>query len=176
MNLINNDILRRVRYIFDYNDRKMMAIFALADQTVSRQELSAWLKKEDDPDFQECSGIDLGNFLDGLITEKRGKKEGTDTRPKPESHLSNNVILKKLQIALNFKAEDMLTVMELADFVLSKHELSALFRKPGHKNYRVCQEQILRYFLQGLQRKYRGKDDAKSPFKWEVVPGGGDKK
>jgi len=61
----------------------------------------------------------------------------------------------KLKIALNLKAEDVLEIMELAGFLMSKHELSAFFRKPGHKHYRECKDQILRNFLKGMQLKYR---------------------
>jgi len=53
----------------------------------------------------------------------------------------------------------------LADFRLSKHELSAFFRKPGHKNFRECNDQVLRKFLQGLQIQHRGGEtEAASPW------------
>ncbi|MCK5739315.1 DUF1456 family protein, partial [bacterium] len=58
-------------------------------------------------------------------------------------------------IALNLKAEDMLEILALAGFRMSKHELSAFFRKAGHKHFRVCKDQILRNFLKGAQLKYR---------------------
>ena len=61
----------------------------------------------------------------------------------------------KLKIALNLKAEDVLEIMYLSDWRMSKHELSAFFRKPGHKHYRDCKNQILRNFLKGVQLKYR---------------------
>ena len=164
--MINNDILRRVRYIFDFNDKKMIALFGLADHVVTREEISNWLKKDDDPAFQECSDTELAIFLNGLINDKRGKKEGP--APEPEKRLSNNIIFMKLKIALNLKAEDVLTIMKLAGFVMSKHELSAFFRKPGHKHYRVCQDQILRNFLQGMQLKYRDKAGLEAPFEWKT--------
>ena len=149
----NNDVLRRVRYIFDFEDSKMINIFAQADCTVTREIISNWLKKEDDDAFIECDDVDLAAFLNGLINDKRGKKEG-EQRP-PEKRLTNNIIFNKLRIALNLKEDDILEVMKFADFEISKHELSAFFRKKGHKNYRLCKDQILRYFLQGLQFKYR---------------------
>jgi uncharacterized protein YehS (DUF1456 family) len=49
-------------------------------------------------------------------------------------------------------------VLELVrqkDFQMSKHELSAFFRKPGNRHYRECKDQVLRYFLKGLQEKHR---------------------
>jgi len=153
MIMTNNDILRRIRYIFDIDDSTMISIFGLADYQVTRELISDWLKKEDDPAFQECSDTKLAIFLNGFINYKRGKKEGP--QPKPEKRLTNNIIFMKLKIALNLKAEDVLEIMDLADFPMSKHELSAFFRKPDHKHYRDCQNQILRNFLQGAQHKYR---------------------
>jgi len=149
--MTNNDILRRIRYIFDFDDSKMIAIFGLADHQVTRGQISDWLKKDDDPACQECSDTQLAIFLNGLINDKRGK----GSQPEPEKRLTNNIIFIKLKIALNLKAEDVLEIMELADLHMSKHELSAFFRRPGHKHYRDCQNQILRNFLKGMQLKYR---------------------
>ena len=158
----NNDVLRRIRYIFDFGDSKMIAIFGEADHEVTRGQVSDWLKKDDDPAYQECNDILLAIFLNGLINDKRGKKEGA--QPGPEARLNNNIIFMKLKIALNLKAEDVLEILALAEFRLSKHELSAFFRKPGHKHYRECKDQILRNFLHGLQIKYRDNDKLKSDF------------
>ncbi len=151
--MTNNDILRRIRYIFDLSDSKMMAIFALADLFVTRSDISDWLKKEDDPASKECRDHQLAIFLNGLILDKRGKKEGP--RPEPEHRLTNNIIFRKLKIALDLKAEDIIEIMGLTDMSISKHELSAFFRKPENRHYRVCKDQILRNFLKGLQLKYR---------------------
>ncbi len=151
--MINNDILRRIRYTFDFDDSTMIAIFGLAGYQVTREQISAWLKKDDDPAYQRCSDTQLAIFLNGLINYKRGKKEGP--QPEPEQRLTNNIIFRKLRIALNLKAEDILEIMDLAGLHISKHELSAFFRKPGHKHYRECKDQILRNFLKGVQLKYR---------------------
>lgn len=162
--MTSNECLRRIRYIFDLNDSKMIAIFAMADHEVTREQVSDWLKKDDDPAYQECSDTLLATFLNGLINDKRGKKEGPP--PEPESRLTNNMIFMKLRIAQNLQADDILEIMDLADFSISKHELSAFFRKPGHKHYRVCKDQILRYFLNGLQLKYRQPTVIKDPNPW----------
>jgi uncharacterized protein YehS (DUF1456 family) len=151
----NNDILRRIRYTFDFSDSKMMTVFDLAGDPATREQISDWLKKEDDPAYRNCTDRQLAIFLNGLITDKRGKKEGP--QPEPERQLNNNIIFRKLKIALNLKAEDILEIMTTADLQMSKHELSAFFRRPGHKNYRVCNDQILRKFLQGVQLQYRTK-------------------
>ena len=151
--MTNNDILRRIRYTFDFSDSKMIAIFNLANLEVTRTQVSDWLKKENDPAYQICTDINLAIFLNGLINYKRGKKE--EPQPQPEKRLTNNIIFRKLKIALNLKADDVLDIMDLANLRISKHELSAFFRKPDHKHYRDCKDQILRSFLKGVQLKYR---------------------
>lgn len=161
--MTNNDILHRIRYTFDFNDSKMITLFGLADHQVTRGQISDWLKKDDDPAYQKCSDTDLAIFLNGLIIDKRGKKEGP--QPEPEKRLTNNIIFMKLRIALNLKAEDVLEIMGLANLRMSKHELSAFFRRPDHKHYRDCKDQILRNFLKGMQLKYRDNIQLKAEFK-----------
>ena len=153
----NNDILRRIRYTFDFDDSKMIAIFAHAGTDASRAQISDWLKKEDDPAYRACGDPELAAFLNGMIIENRGRKEGA--QPEPEKRLNNNMIFIKLKIALNLKAEDVIAIMKRAEFPLSNHELSAFFRRAGHKHYRECKDQILRKFLQGLQLTYRKEAD-----------------
>jgi len=151
--MTNNDVLRRIRYTFNFDDTKMIAIFELGGLEVSRAEISDWLKKEDDPDYKQCADVQLATFLNGLIVDKRGKNDGP--QPVPETRLNNNIIFRKLKIALDLQADEVLKLVEQADFKLSKHELSAFFRKPEHKHYRECKDQVLRYFLKGVQLKYR---------------------
>lgn len=154
--MTNNDILRRIRYTFDLNDDKMIALFKQADLDVTRSEVSDWLKKDDDPAYKRCNDTQIATFLNGLINERRGKKEGP--QPAPERVINNNIILRKLKIALDLKNEDVLELLELAEFRLGKHELSAFFRKPDHKHFRECKDQVLRNFLAGMQLKYRAQD------------------
>ncbi len=163
--MTNNDILRRIRYIFDFNDSKMITIFGLADYKITREQISDWLKKDDDPAYKACNDTQLAIFLNGLINYKRGKKDGP--QPAPEKKLNNNIIFRKLKIALNLKEEDTLKILELADLPVSKHELSAFFRRQDHKHYRVCKDQILRNFLKGLQLKYRPAIKPDADFSWD---------
>lgn len=135
----------------------MTEIFSLADFTVTDEQVIRWLKKEDDESFVELSDTELAIFLNGFINFKRGKREGE--QPKPEEKLTHNIVFQKLRIALNLKAEDILEIMQLVDFRLSKHELSAFFRKPDNKHYRECKDQILRNFLLGLQHQLRPSGD-----------------
>jgi len=151
--MTNNDILRRLRYTFDLNDSKMISIFGQSGLTVTREEVSDWLKKDDDPAYVEITDSQFASFLNGFINEKRGKKDGP--QPEPEQKLTRNLIFLKLKIALNQKAEDVIEILNLVEFKISNHELSALFRKPGHKHYRECKDQLLRNYIHGLQLKYR---------------------
>ena len=131
----------------------MIEIFKLGGHKVTRSEISDWLKKEDNGAYQHCDDATFAIFLNGLINDKRGEREGA--KPEIETHLTNNIIFKKIKIALNLKAEDVLGIMKLADFEMSKHELSAFFRRHGHRQYRECKDQILRNFLKGMQIKYK---------------------
>ena len=151
--MTNNDILRRIRYTFDLSDSQMIAIFRQADHEVTREEISDWLKKDDDPAFKDCSDTKMAIFLNGFINKRRGKREGA--QPKPETRLNNNIIFTKLKIALNLKAEEIIELLALAGLHIGKHELSAFFRRADHKHYRECKDQILRNFLKGVQLKVR---------------------
>jgi len=152
--MTNNDILRRIRYIFGLSDTKMIAIFAAADHQITRAEVSDLLKRFDDPVHQECSDSLLATFLNGLINDRRGKKDGP--QPEPEKELTNNIIFRKMKIALTLDADETLEILALADMRLSKHEMSAFFRRPDHKHFRECKDQVLRNFFKGLQIKHRG--------------------
>lgn len=149
----NNDILRRIRYAFDLSDAKMIEIFALADAEVTRPQISNWLKKDDDPYFQGILDVELATFLNGFINDRRGKKEGE--QPKPEKKTNNNIIFRKLKIALNLRDDDIIEILKSVDMRISKSELSAFFRNPKQNQYRPCKDQFLRNFLQGILLKYR---------------------
>ena len=155
-----NDCLRRVRYILELNDKEVIALFAEAGQYVTRTQVIDWLKKDDEPGYRECSDVMFATFLNGLINQRRGKKDGQ--QPRPEKSLNNNMVFRKLKIAFNLQAEEVLSILALADLNISAHELSAFFRRPDHKHYRDCKDQILRNFLTGLQIKYRGASDVQS--------------
>ncbi len=151
--MTTNDTLRSLRYTFNFADNEMIAIFALAGYPVDREQVSQWLKKDEDPDFKPLKDGELAIFLNGFIVKNRGKKEGP--APLPEKRITNNIVFKKIKIALNLQSEDVKAILMLANLPISDHELSAFFRKSDHKNYRECQDQILRCFLKGLQLKHR---------------------
>lgn len=158
--MTNNDILRRLRYIFDLSDTRMMAMWTLGGRQVTRAMMSDWLKRDEDPAFVACPDDALATFLNGLITDRRGARDGP--APPVETRLNNNAILTKLKIACALSSDDVIAVIALAGLNVTGPELSAFFRKPDHKNYRVCQDQVLRKFLKGLQLKVRGQPAAEA--------------
>jgi len=149
--MTNNDILRRLRFLLNYNDQKMIDTFALAEYEVDKTDVVDWLAKEEDPLFKEISDMELAIFLNGLIIEKRGRRDGP--LPEPEHPLSNNMILQKLRIAFKLTSDDILELFASVSVDLSKHELSAFFRNPKHRSYRELLDQYLRNFLTALQNQ-----------------------
>ena len=154
--MTNNDVLRRLRYAMDISDPAMIAIFALSGLDIEQSLLKGLLKKDDEEGWLDCSDALMSLFLDGLIIQNRGTKESAPgAQAKTEAALTNNAILKKLRIALELKEDDMIATMQRVDIVISKSELTALFRNKGHKNYKECGDQFLRNFLKGLTIRNR---------------------
>jgi uncharacterized protein YehS (DUF1456 family) len=155
--MINNDVLRRLRYALDLNDPAMIEVFAQGGAVVKPDHLPGLLKKEGQEGFVQLDLELLDAFLDGLISSRRGKLERQPGRAaEPRVALTNNGILRKLRIALSFKEDDMIKLLKLADFEISRGELSAFFRQRGHKNFRPCGDQVVRKFLYGMALHLRG--------------------
>jgi uncharacterized protein YehS (DUF1456 family) len=152
-----NNILKRLRYTFDYGDDKMMKIFSKGGLTVDRALLSNWLKNEDDDDYMEMEAMKLTIFLNGFIIEKRGARG--DGPPKPEKYLTNNLIFKKLKIALELTTEDILEMFVLTGKVISMHEINSFLRNPEKRQFRPMKDQYLRQFTFGIQDKFRPKEE-----------------
>ena len=155
--MINNDVLRAIRYMLDLSDGKVVELIQLADAdaAVTKDDVQAMLKKDDEPGYVAFSNKLLALFLDGLVFHRRGKDESRPPRP-PEKRVTNNVVLKKLRVAFELKDVDMHQILESAGFPVSKPELSALFRQSDHKNFKLCGDQLLRNFLKGLTMRMRG--------------------
>jgi uncharacterized protein YehS (DUF1456 family) len=155
--MINNDVLRSIRFMLDLSDNKVVEITKLADADfpIEKTDVQAFLRKDDEEGYVECSNRVLAHFLDGLVFHYRGKDESQPQRP-IEKRVTNNVVLKKLRVAFQLKDVDMHQAFEDAGFPISKPELTALFRQPDHKNFRLCGDQALRNFLKGLTLRVRG--------------------
>ena len=155
--MINNDTLRAIRYMLDLGDGHVVEIARLADANlaITREDVQAYLRKEGEAGYVECSNAVLAHFLDGLVIHRRGRDDSLPLRP-VEKRVTNNVVLKKLRVAFELKDVDMHQILAAAGFPISKPELSALFRQPGHKHFRLCGDQLLRNFLKGLTMRLRG--------------------
>ena len=146
-----NDLLRRLRYALNLNGESIAGLCALGGHDITPIEVLKLLKKEGEPGFVVCNDHVLGAFLDGLIVSRRGPTgqipaSGTEAT----GALNNNLILRKLRIALELHQEAMIAILARAGVQISKSELSAMFRAKGHKNYQSCGDQILRNFVRGL--------------------------
>lgn len=152
--MLNNDILRSVRYMLNLNNDQMVAILALTDTDVLPAQIATWVKKEEEEGFSLCPDIVMAQFLNGLIYSRRGKDDSKPA-PKIERKITNNLVLKKLRIAFELKSDDVLAILQEQEFRVSMPEITAMMRNPDHKNYRECGDQFLRYFLRGLTQRLK---------------------
>jgi uncharacterized protein YehS (DUF1456 family) len=153
--MINNDVLRSLRFMLKTDDTAIAAMIALGGGTTSRPEVTNFLKRDDEEGYAVCDNRVMAQFLDGLIIHRRGIDQGKPPRP-PEKSINNNTVLKKLRVAFELKEDDILSLMASSGFEVSKPELSALFRNGEHKNFRPAGDQFLRNFLKGLTARLRG--------------------
>lgn len=153
--MVNNDVIRSIRYILNVRDKNIVEIIALAGLKVSITDVERCLKNEEDPDYIVCDDEMMVHFLDGLIYFKRGKDESRPPMPF-EYPVTNNLVLKKMRVAFELKEPDMHELIETGGYKVGRAELSAFLRKKGQPNYRECGDQVLRYFLKGLTLKIRG--------------------
>lgn len=161
--MICNDVLRSIRYTLSLSDQKISEIITQAGVQVDKATVSTWMLAEDEAGYEIGDDAVLGAFLDGLIVLRRGARQTKPGEAAPSvpvtTRINNNLVLKKLRIAFELKEEDLLEIFALAQFRISKPEVTALFRAPGHANYRVCGDQILRNFLKGLAARVRKPKD-----------------
>ncbi|MDD2321406.1 MAG: DUF1456 family protein [Geobacteraceae bacterium] len=149
--MTNNDLLRRLRYALKLNGVIMAEIFALAGYEIGPADALKFLKKEEEQGFVVCDDTVMTFFLDGLILYKRGRQDNAAFKAQPAAGgLTNNLILRKLRIALELNDEAMINILKLAGVVISKSQLSAMFRSVEHRNYKPCGDQFMRNFIRGL--------------------------
>ena len=173
----NNDRLIRLRYALDIRDIDMVEIFKLGGTELTPEEVRKMLIKskerykyddevDDHDEIEEkeenikCKNSTLESFLHGFIIFKRGKQDPKPGQPEipvlKNSENPNNIMLKKLKIALSLTSDDMLDIFKETGVIVTKGELSALFRKEGHQHYKECGDKYARNFLKGLAIKNRG--------------------
>lgn len=169
----NNDLLIRLRYALDIKNNDMVDIFKLGGVELSKEEVlkvltktpesddedndSIWAEQENE-DYIKADDHLFESFLNGFIIFKRGRqdpKPGQPEMPALTNERSNNLLLKKVKIALQLNSEDMLEIWDLAGVTVTRGEMGALLRKVGHKNYKECGDRYARNFLKGLAIRYR---------------------
>jgi uncharacterized protein YehS (DUF1456 family) len=147
--MTHNDVLRTLRYLLNVSDVALAGIIRLGGREVSRAAIVSFLKKEDDAGYQACGDEVMAHFLNGLVIYKRGKDESRPPQP-VERPVTNNTVLKKLRVAFELKDGDIVALLDRSGLKVSKTELGAFFRRPDHRNYRECGDQLLRSLLKGL--------------------------
>ena len=154
--MINNDVLRSIRFMLDLGDAQLGEMARLANPALAldKTAVQSYLKKEGEAGYADCSDLVLAHVLDGLVLHRRGRDDKLPPRP-VEKRITNNLVLKKLRVAFELKDEDMHAIFDEAGFPVTKPELSALFRQPAHRNFRPCGDQMLRNFLRGLTLRLR---------------------
>jgi len=149
--MTNNDLLRGLRYALNLNGETIAGLCTLGGHDIKPIDVLKLLKKEEETGFAACDDRVMGAFLDGLIISRRGPQEQQpDSGTAVAGALNNNLILRKLRIALELNEEAMLALLAKAGVQISKSELSAMFRAKGHRNYKPCGDQFLRNFIRGL--------------------------
>jgi len=151
--LKTNDILYKIQKALNLTQEEMLEAYKLAEYTMDATHLDSLLKRRQDEGSKLCSYEELGVFLDGFVILKRGpspKKKNDDEAVE----LTNNLILKKLRIAMELKEAETEIIFSLGEAELSKQQLASLFRKEGHKNFKECSDELLMAFLDGLDEFY----------------------
>jgi uncharacterized protein YehS (DUF1456 family) len=157
--MISNDVLRSMRFMLNVGDSKLSEIIRLGGGNVAPMQVAGFLKREEEPGFVLCDAKTMGQFLDGLIVDRRGQPPAGQTHVAEnhvtKNHVTNNTVLKKLRVAFELRDDDLIAMLKSAGFEVSKPELTALFRKSDHRNYRPCGDQFLRNFLKALTARVR---------------------
>lgn len=157
-----NDLLIRLRYALNIKNADMAKMFKLGGVDVTALDVSNMLQKvvEDEPkpeNYKTCNNKMFDAFLNGLITTKRGPQQKKPGQEKVVTKLEpiNNMLIKKVKIALQLTTEDVLDVFYDGGINVSKGELGAILRNARHRNYKECGDKFARKFLNGLTIRYR---------------------
>jgi len=132
---------------------QILSLYELLEYPMSRERLDRILKNPSNKRSITASYEELGLFLDALILQKR-KESPKVNESDEEIELTNNLIFKKIRVALNLKEYEIAIIFELADYRISKSQIKDLFRSPKHPKYRECSDKTLAAFLEGLNEFY----------------------
>ena len=152
----NTKILIKISNALDFETADLVKIFKLDQIEISEADVELLLLEENKKPFKY---EDLESFLNVLIVLFRGEKplkEGQEKRQPTlieDSKSINNVVLKKMKIALSLSSEDMLDLFKSVQVEISKDKLSTLFIKESHKNYKYCRDIYVIAFLKAVAER-----------------------
>ncbi|MEE9321448.1 MAG: DUF1456 family protein [Granulosicoccus sp.] len=150
----NNDLIGRIRYATRLDDAECQRLLQLGALSVDQDTVAAWRLKPDEAEFRACPDKAINALLTGLVLDRRGPPDASrGSSQKQPTSVDNNQVLKQLRIALSLRTESVQALLIAGGGELSKSEINALFRRPEARNYRVCGDQVLRWFLTGLARQ-----------------------
>jgi len=153
-----NEVLYRITKALNISQKEILEMYRLEEYPMESHHLQRLLTSRFKENFTLCSYEELGVFLDGLVTFKRGKNP--NKAPLDETvELTTNLILKKLRVALKLKEAETEIIFNLGEVTLSKQQLASLFRKENHKNFKNCSNELLMAFLAGLDEFYFTEDE-----------------
>ncbi len=146
-----NDIFRKITQCLQLDSLQIQQLLAMSAIDLSDKEITNLLKTDYQPGFEPLPEYVLLIFLNNLIEQKRGKKNDAEPEAiQKHAKVSNNEVLKKLRIAYNLQEQQVRTALKLVTIELTKSDLAALFRKPGHVHFKACDDELLLDFIEGL--------------------------
>ena len=148
-----NDILFKIKTALSLDNTQLLEAYTLANYDMSEERLDSILKRRQDKGYTDANYEELGVFLDGLVLLKRGPNE-KEVNSDEAVALSNNLILKKIRVAMELKEAELVILFALAEVTITKRQIGSLFRKEGGKNFKACSDELLMAFLEGLDEFY----------------------
>lgn len=146
-----NDIFRKIVHSFLLDTPQIQALFAPSDIELSDKDVANLLKTDYQPGFEAMPEYILIVFLNNLIDQERGKKaDAVAAQVAKHAKISNNDVLKKLRVAFVLHEQDLRDALKLVTIELTKSDLAALFRKAGHEHYKVCDDELVLDFIEGI--------------------------
>lgn len=146
-----NDIFRKITQSLTLGNLQIQQLFALSAIDLNDKEIANLLKTDYQPGFEPMPDYVLLIFLNNLIEQQRGKKNDAEQEViEKHAKISNNDVLKKLRIAYNLHEQQVRDALKLATIELTKSDLAALFRKPGHVHFKACDDELVLDFIEGL--------------------------
>lgn len=142
-------VLSRVKDALRLSSDDILKIYQAEGYEIDDGRVEAIFKKPSSKKSQSATYEELGVFLDGLIRVMRGEPAKV-VDDDEEIILDNNLIIKKLKIALNLKSIDIDMIFNLADYPMSRSKIRDILRSSEHPKYKRCSDAVLDAFLEGL--------------------------